>query len=436
MVTTPNLGMTLLEASQAQKEVTINEALHRLDTIILGAVLDKDVATPPASPAVGDAYIVAASPTGAWGGEAQSIAYYNQSWRFITPQQGMRVWVADEAQHYLFDGADWLPAEAVDLAAANLRLGEEGVIISASLAADFSSYVWPLLWLTTADTDPHDGGAGNPFCSLTLENTSMSNRFGEVAFSKRVSGIPTDTWSLAVDPARANVENFKLRHTGDDIVEWTADNATMRVFTNLVIDGSIGKALQSYNAAGTATLNLMRINGSDCMQFGHVSSALAGMQFQPGAGGVALEIDGASAEAWFVNRLGIGTGAAGGTAKLTVYGDGDGTDGQTIRLGKNSGVDYSIRRNTGTGTLEFEGSQVGARGFKFMSGALAVGASDADASAQLDVQSTTHGVLFPRMTITQKSAISSPAEGLIVYDTTLHKLCVYTGGAWETVTSV
>lgn len=58
------------------------------------------------------------------------------------------------------------------------------------------------------------------------------------------------------------------------------------------------------------------------------------------------------------------------------------------------------------------------------------------ASALLDIASTTKGVLMPRMTTTQKNAISGPAEGLIVYDTTLHKLCVYTGSAWETITSL
>lgn len=56
-------------------------------------------------------------------------------------------------------------------------------------------------------------------------------------------------------------------------------------------------------------------------------------------------------------------------------------------------------------------------------------------SSLLDITSTTKGVLFPRMTTTQKNAISSPAEGLIIYDLTLHKLCVYTGGAWQTITS-
>ena len=70
------------------------------------------------------------------------------------------------------------------------------------------------------------------------------------------------------------------------------------------------------------------------------------------------------------------------------------------------------------------------------SGGLGVGTSSVDSSAQLDVSSTTKGFLLPRMTTTQKNAISSPASGLMVYDTTLSKLCVYTGAAWETITSV
>jgi len=59
-----------------------------------------------------------------------------------------------------------------------------------------------------------------------------------------------------------------------------------------------------------------------------------------------------------------------------------------------------------------------------------------DASAIFKTDSTSKGFMPPRMTTTQKNAISSPAEGLVLYDSTLHKLCVYTGSAWETVTSV
>jgi len=71
------------------------------------------------------------------------------------------------------------------------------------------------------------------------------------------------------------------------------------------------------------------------------------------------------------------------------------------------------------------------------SGGVAINTSyaSANASAQLDVASTTKGFLPPRMTTTQKNAIASPAAGLVVYDTTLNKLCVYTT-AWETITSL
>jgi hypothetical protein len=55
-------------------------------------------------------------------------------------------------------------------------------------------------------------------------------------------------------------------------------------------------------------------------------------------------------------------------------------------------------------------------------------------SAKLQVDSTTLGFLPPRMTTAQKNAISTPAAGLVVYDTTLAKLCVYTT-TWETITS-
>jgi hypothetical protein len=57
------------------------------------------------------------------------------------------------------------------------------------------------------------------------------------------------------------------------------------------------------------------------------------------------------------------------------------------------------------------------------------------ATAIFDLQSTTKGFLPPRMTTTQKNAIASPAAGLVVYDTTLAKLCVYTT-TWETITSL
>lgn len=51
-------------------------------------------------------------------------------------------------------------------------------------------------------------------------------------------------------------------------------------------------------------------------------------------------------------------------------------------------------------------------------------------SARLQVNSTTQGILAPRMTNSQKIAISSPATGLLAFDTDLATLSQYNGSAW------
>jgi hypothetical protein len=57
------------------------------------------------------------------------------------------------------------------------------------------------------------------------------------------------------------------------------------------------------------------------------------------------------------------------------------------------------------------------------------------ATAVLEVVSTTKGFLPPRHTTTQRDAVTTPAAGLVVYNTTTNKLNVYTGAAWEAITS-
>jgi len=71
---------------------------------------------------------------------------------------------------------------------------------------------------------------------------------------------------------------------------------------------------------------------------------------------------------------------------------------------------------------------------KKSSGNLLIGTSVDDASSILNIASTTKGLLPPRMTTTQRDAISTPAEGLEIYNLTTHKKNVFTT-AWEEVTS-
>jgi hypothetical protein len=71
----------------------------------------------------------------------------------------------------------------------------------------------------------------------------------------------------------------------------------------------------------------------------------------------------------------------------------------------------------------------------YLGGGLVMGTTSINSSALFQVDSTTKGILGPRMTTAQILAISTPAEGLYVYNTDLKTLCFYNGTAWQKVTS-
>ncbi len=111
MSDTTHLAMPFIEAAQAQKHVTHNEALQILDAIVMLSVLDRDLATPPATLADGDRYLVAASATGDWSGHDGKIAAWQDgAWTFHTPREGWFVWLADEDIFLVFNGASWTGA--------------------------------------------------------------------------------------------------------------------------------------------------------------------------------------------------------------------------------------------------------------------------------------------------------------------------------------
>jgi hypothetical protein len=52
-----------------------------------------------------------------------------------------------------------------------------------------------------------------------------------------------------------------------------------------------------------------------------------------------------------------------------------------------------------------------------------------DPSAMLDIKSSNKGMLIPRMLTSQRTAISSPATGLLVFDTNTGSFWFYDGAA-------
>ncbi|MCP3969403.1 MAG: DUF2793 domain-containing protein [Rhodobacteraceae bacterium] len=111
MTDTSQLGLPLLQPSQAQKHVTVNEALARLDGLTHLTLQSVSVTAPPASAAAGEAHGVCVGATGAWTGHDGEIAIWsNGGWVFVSPQTGWRAFVADTGKAVIHDGAGWVSA--------------------------------------------------------------------------------------------------------------------------------------------------------------------------------------------------------------------------------------------------------------------------------------------------------------------------------------
>jgi hypothetical protein len=131
----------------------------------------------------------------------------------------------------------------------------------------------------------------------------------------------------------------------------------------------------------------------------------------------------------------------------------------TLDIEKSSGVTIDINSSTGDGKFRFQddgttkwaiGRDNTQQNFVFSNEANFdansqvlvlnyytgnVGIGTDSPLAKLDITSTTDGVLLPRMTTTQVNAISSPENGLTVYNTTLNTICFYNGSSWQKVTT-
>ena len=108
MSDTPRLGLPLLAAGQAQKHVTHNDALMRLDALVHLVVASRTQTVPPASPAETSAYIVPAGGTGVFSSHQDELAIFEDgAWSFLPPRAGWQAWVSDEAEHHVWTGTQW-----------------------------------------------------------------------------------------------------------------------------------------------------------------------------------------------------------------------------------------------------------------------------------------------------------------------------------------
>jgi len=112
-MTTPNLALPYLAAAQAQKHVTVNEALDALDGLVQLSVISAALTAPPGNPAEGDRHIVASGATGAWMGWDASVAQFSGgAWHRLIPQTGWLAWDAGLGQLLVWTGSAWTGLDA------------------------------------------------------------------------------------------------------------------------------------------------------------------------------------------------------------------------------------------------------------------------------------------------------------------------------------
>ena len=127
-----NLALPYLQPSQAQKHVTHNEALTRLDILVQFAV----GATGPAElPEAGEVHALGNDPIGAWAGHGDGLsAWTGTAWMFVQPRPGwsaaareggaLRVWTGSQWVMPPLDGLDRLGINASADATNRLSLAE------------------------------------------------------------------------------------------------------------------------------------------------------------------------------------------------------------------------------------------------------------------------------------------------------------------------
>lgn len=178
MANTPTLAMPYIVSSQAQKEVTHNDALNDLDFLAQAGVLDKDLNTPPASPANGDSYIIGPSPTGAWSGAAGKLAGFYSGWRIKTPLEGWLCWVRDDDRLLYYSGTAW-----------------------GNLATPF------LETTTTYDPPSLTTGSGTTSAAITLTGAVLGD-YVLVAAPYDLQGIMATAYVSAADTVRIRLHNI------------------------------------------------------------------------------------------------------------------------------------------------------------------------------------------------------------------------------------
>lgn len=217
MSDTYQFGLPLLAAAQAQKHVTVNEALTRLDAVAQLRVRADDWEIPDASPYEGEAHVVGPICSDGWAGQAGKVAIYsNGGWVFLEPKAGWRAWNEVLEAEIVFDGVDWVRHAAVVAVggAASLHkvveidhtLAMAGVSVTGNVIPSHAQ----VIGVSARVIVPITGGMS----SWSLGVAGSVDRYGNGlglglnSYANGISGAPTTYWADTPLEITADVGSF------------------------------------------------------------------------------------------------------------------------------------------------------------------------------------------------------------------------------------
>lgn len=275
-------------------------------------------------------------------------------------------------------------------------------------------------WFTYADTTTGGGGSGTV-------NSGTQYRIGYYA-----------TTGTAISPAAAITASRVLISDANGVPTHSTTTATQVGLLDIAT-GRTGTANIVYSASptftGTITANstLLSNSSNNTSSYQHRVGTFLNQSYALNNGFI-TDNGYYNGSSWTRLSTGYATGFQFYNGQLMIHSINTGTGTFTQQVQIKS--DYTGKFGLGVNIISTPGSYTGATFLHdAATGSTVIGSPTVAASAMLDVQSTTKGFLPPRMTTTQRDAISSPAAGLIIYNTTTNKLNVYTT-AWEAITSL
>lgn len=223
MTETARLALPLIQPSQAQKHVTVNEALVRLDGLVQLRLTSATLTTPPATVVDGAVFAVPSAATDAWSGRDGDIAIgTNGGWVFVTPQDGWCGWLIDERREVQCSDGAWVsPAlgSAPSGAAVRIQTKEEEYVVQAGAAQDTSLAVPGGAMVLAASARVLDEITGT-LTSWRLGTSGAADRFGSGlglsagSYAEGILGSPLTYYSasaLRMDPVGGTFAGGRVR---------------------------------------------------------------------------------------------------------------------------------------------------------------------------------------------------------------------------------